>query len=105
MAGAGIADPVFRARAAREPRKVLAEVGVHLPEETEIRVRDSSGTARWFVIRGRASSDRGFYRGAADGARDDRVDDGHRAGRSAIMRLHGSCTTDQGAPRFDHEWQ
>ena len=21
------------------------------------------------------------------------------------MRLHGSCTTDQGAPRFDHEWQ
>ena len=21
------------------------------------------------------------------------------------MRLHGSCTTDHGAPRFDHEWQ
>jgi nitrile hydratase subunit alpha len=43
-------DPVFRARAAREPRKVLAEVGVGLPEDTEIRVWDSSGTARWFVI-------------------------------------------------------
>jgi len=43
-------DPVFRARAAREPRKVLAEVGVDLPEDTEIRVWDSSGTARWFVI-------------------------------------------------------
>jgi nitrile hydratase len=43
-------DPVFRARAAREPRKVLAEVGVDLPQDTEIRVWDSSGTARWFVI-------------------------------------------------------
>ena len=43
-------DPEFRARAAREPRKVLAEIGVHLPEDTEIRVWDSSGTARWFVI-------------------------------------------------------
>jgi nitrile hydratase len=43
-------DPVFRARAAREPRKVLAEVGVELPDDTEIRVWDASGTSRWFVI-------------------------------------------------------
>ena len=43
-------DPVFRARAAREPRKVLAEVGVDLPEDTEIKVWDSSGHSRWFVI-------------------------------------------------------
>lgn len=43
-------DPVFRARAAREPRTVLAEVGVALPEETEIKVWDSSGHSRWFVI-------------------------------------------------------
>jgi nitrile hydratase len=43
-------DPVFRARAAREPRKVLTEVGVDLPEDTEIRVWDASGTSRWFVI-------------------------------------------------------
>jgi nitrile hydratase len=43
-------DPVFRARAAREPRKVLAEVGVDLPDDTEIRVWDASGTSRWFVI-------------------------------------------------------
>ncbi|MDT7721657.1 MAG: nitrile hydratase subunit alpha, partial [Mycobacterium sp.] len=38
------------ARAAREPRKVLAEVGVDLPEDTEIKVWDSSGHSRWFVI-------------------------------------------------------
>ncbi|BBY74670.1 nitrile hydratase subunit alpha [Mycolicibacterium parafortuitum] len=43
-------DPVFRARAAREPRTVLAEVGVELAEDTEIKVWDSSGHSRWFVI-------------------------------------------------------
>jgi len=43
-------DPVFRARAAREPRQVLAEVGVELPNDTEIKVWDSSGHSRWFVI-------------------------------------------------------
>jgi nitrile hydratase len=53
-------DPVFRARAAREPRKVLSEVGVHLPEDTEIRVWDSSGTARWFVIPERPYGTTGF---------------------------------------------
>lgn len=48
-------DPVFRARAAREPRTVLAEVGVALPAETEIKVWDSSGHSRWFVIPERPS--------------------------------------------------
>jgi nitrile hydratase len=43
-------DPVFRARAAREPRVVLAELGVPLPDDTEVRVWDSSGHSRWFVI-------------------------------------------------------
>lgn len=43
-------DPVFRARAAREPRAVLAEVGVELDPSVEIRVWDSSGHSRWFVI-------------------------------------------------------
>ena len=48
-------DPVFRARAAREPRTVLAEIGVELPDDTEIKVRDSSGHSRWFVIPERPS--------------------------------------------------
>jgi nitrile hydratase len=43
-------DPVFRARAAREPHVVLTELGVPLAEDTEIRVWDSSGHSRWFVI-------------------------------------------------------
>jgi nitrile hydratase len=29
---------------------VLAEVGVDLPDDTEIRVWDASGASRWFVI-------------------------------------------------------
>ena len=43
-------DPVFRARAAREPRKVLKEFGVDLDDSVEIRVWDSSGQIRWFVL-------------------------------------------------------
>lgn len=43
-------DPVFRARAAREPRTVLTELGVPLADDTEVRVWDSSGHSRWFVV-------------------------------------------------------
>ncbi|GAY16671.1 nitrile hydratase subunit alpha [Mycobacterium sp. shizuoka-1] len=53
-------DPVFRSRAAREPRTVLAEVGVDLPQETEIKVWDSSGHSRWFVIPERPSGTEDF---------------------------------------------
>jgi nitrile hydratase subunit alpha len=53
-------DPVFRARAAREPRQVLAEVGVELPDDTEIKVWDSSGHSRWFVIPQRPTGTEGF---------------------------------------------
>ncbi|KUI42097.1 nitrile hydratase subunit alpha [Mycobacterium sp. IS-1590] len=53
-------DPVFRARAAREPRKVLAEIGVDLSEDTEIKVWDSSGHSRWFVIPERPSGTEEF---------------------------------------------
>src|SRR3984893_12385723 len=53
-------DPTFRARAAREPRKVLAEIGVELPADTEIKVWDSSGHSRWFVIPERPSGTEDF---------------------------------------------
>lgn len=53
-------DPVFRARAAREPRTVLAEVGLELSDATEIKVWDSSGHSRWFVIPERPSGTEGF---------------------------------------------
>lgn len=53
-------DPVFRARAAREPRAVLTELGVPLADDTEVRVWDSSGHSRWFVVPDRPSGTEGW---------------------------------------------
>ncbi|MEM7632905.1 MAG: nitrile hydratase subunit alpha [Pseudomonadota bacterium] len=40
----------YRARVVREPRKVLAEFGVHLPDETAVRVWDSTAEVRYLVM-------------------------------------------------------
>jgi nitrile hydratase len=40
----------YRARAVREPRKVLAEFGVTLPPETAVRVWDSTAEIRYLVL-------------------------------------------------------
>lgn len=53
-------DPVFRARAAREPRAVLTELGVPLDDDTEVRVWDSSGHSRWFVVPTRPDGTEGW---------------------------------------------
>jgi nitrile hydratase len=53
-------DPVFRARAAREPRAVLTELGVPLSADTEVRVWDSSGHSRWFVVPARPDGTDGW---------------------------------------------
>lgn len=45
----------YRARAVREPRKVLAEFGVSLPSETGIRVWDSTAEIRYLVLPQRPS--------------------------------------------------
>ena len=42
--------PAYRSRAVREPRAVLAEFGVTLPEGTRIRVWDSTAEIRYLVI-------------------------------------------------------
>lgn len=43
-------DPTFRSRAAREPRAVLAEFGLPIPDDVEVKVYDSSAQIRWFVV-------------------------------------------------------
>lgn len=43
-------DPTFRARAIREPRKVLKEFGLNVPESVEVKVWDTSAQIRWFVL-------------------------------------------------------
>ncbi len=40
----------YRARAVREPRRVLADFGVSLPDETAVRVWDSTAEMRYLVI-------------------------------------------------------
>ncbi len=42
--------PAYRSRVVREPRNVLAEMGLELPESTAIRVWDSSSEIRYMVV-------------------------------------------------------
>ena len=42
--------PAYRSRVVRGPRKVLAEMGLELPESTAIRVWDSSSEIRYMVV-------------------------------------------------------
>ncbi len=41
---------VYRARAVREPRGVLAEFGTTLPDDVRIRIVDSTADYRWMVL-------------------------------------------------------
>jgi nitrile hydratase len=43
-------SPEYRARVVREPRQVLAELGLALEPEIEIRVWDSSAEVRYLVL-------------------------------------------------------
>ena len=54
----------YRARAVREPRKVLAEFGVTLPEGQKVRVWDSTAEVRYLVIPMRQAGTEGL--GEAD---------------------------------------
>jgi nitrile hydratase len=56
-------DPTFRARAAREPRAVLKELGLDLSPSVELRVWESSGHSRWFVVPERPGGTEGMTEG------------------------------------------
>jgi nitrile hydratase subunit alpha len=43
-------DPAYRSRMVREPRMVLAEFGLDLPLDTEVKVFDSSSEVRYMVL-------------------------------------------------------
>ncbi len=53
-------SPEYRARAVREPRSVLAEFGTELPDDTEIRVWDSSAEIRYLVLPEQPVASRGW---------------------------------------------
>ena len=50
----------YRARAVREPRSVLAEFGVNLPESIAVRVWDSTSDQRYMVVPERPSGTEGW---------------------------------------------
>jgi nitrile hydratase len=50
----------YRTRAVREPRKVLAEFGVNVPESVEIRVWESNSEIRYLVMPMRPAGTQGF---------------------------------------------
>jgi nitrile hydratase len=43
-------DPAYRSRIVREPRRVLAELGLELPDHVDVRVWDSSAEIRYLVL-------------------------------------------------------
>ncbi len=50
----------YRSRTVKEPRKVLAEFGVSLPETTTVRVHDSTADMRYIVIPYRPAGTEGW---------------------------------------------
>ena len=50
----------YRSRAVMDPRGVLADFGVTLPADTEIRVRDSTAETRFIVVSQRPSGTEGW---------------------------------------------
>lgn len=53
-------SPEYRSRAVREPRAVLREFGVELPEATRIRIWDSSADLRYLVLPQRPAGTEGL---------------------------------------------
>jgi len=43
-------DPAYRSRVVKEPRAVLSEMGLDLPENVQITVHDSTSEVRWLVL-------------------------------------------------------
>ena len=50
----------YRARTVKEPRKVLADFGVTLPEDTKVRVWDSTAETRFIVLPMRPAATEGW---------------------------------------------
>lgn len=53
-------DPAYRARIVKEPRTVLAEMGLELSDDVQITVHDSSSEVRWFVLPERPAGTEGL---------------------------------------------
>ena len=57
----------YRARAVIEPRRVLAELGVDIPDDVEVRVWDSTAELRYLVLPRRPPGTEGWTEGQLEG--------------------------------------
>ncbi len=80
----------YRSRAVSEPRAVLADFGVTLGDDIEVRVWDSTAEVRYLVVPHAPGRDRGLRRGGAGGARDPRRDDRHRRAVNGAHDMGGA---------------
>lgn len=53
-------DPAYRSRAVREPRALLAELGLELGDDVEVHVHDSSSEVRYMVLPERPAGSEGM---------------------------------------------
>lgn len=53
-------DPAYRSRIVREPRTLLAEMGLEIGDDVEVRVWDSSAENRYFVLPERPAGTEGL---------------------------------------------
>ena len=56
-------SPAYRSRVVREPRTVLAEMGLELPPSVEVRIWDSSAEVRYIVLPSRPAGTEGLSEG------------------------------------------
>ena len=77
-------SPEYRSRIVREPRAVLADFGLDVPQGKEIRVWDSSSDMRYMVVPERPGGHRWAVGGAARRAGHARRDDRHRPAEGAV---------------------
>jgi nitrile hydratase len=52
--------PPYRSRLVIEPRGVLAEFGLHVPDDVEVRVWDSNNELRYFILPQRPAGTEGW---------------------------------------------
>ena len=74
----------YRSRAVVDPRGVLTEFGVELPDGVEVRVHDSTADLRYLVLPMRPEGHRGLERGAARRPRHARLHDRHGVARCSV---------------------
>ena len=77
----------YRSRAVREPRAVLREFGVELPQTTQIRVHDSTADMRYIVLPARPEGTDGMDAAALARLVTRELHDRHRPGPRARKHL------------------